>query len=45
MIQQFAGRIELKYKKLIALYPGRYNPEMLKECLFYGMTQHLRNSM
>ena len=45
MIQQFAGRIELKYKKLIALYPGRYNPEMLKEHLFYGMTQHLCNSM
>ena len=44
-IQQFAGRIELKYKKLIALYRGRYNLEMLKECLFYGMTQHLHNSM
>ena len=44
-IQQFAGRIELKYKKLVALYPGRYTEEMLKEHLFYGMTQHLRNSM
>ena len=44
-IQQFAGRIELKYKKLVALYPGHYNEEMLKEWLFYGMTQHLRNSM
>ena len=44
-IQQFAGRIELKYKKLIELYPGRYTEEMLKERLFYGMTQHLRNSM
>ena len=41
-IQQFAGRIELKYKKLIELYPGRYTEEMLKERLFYGMTQHLR---
>ena len=44
-IHQFAGRIELKYKKLIELYPGRYTEEMLKERLFYGMTQHLRNSM
>ena len=44
-VQQFAGRIELKYKKLIELYPGRYTEEMLKERLFYGMTQHLRNSM
>ena len=43
-IQQFAGRIELKYKKF-ELYPGRYTEEMLKERLFYGMTQHLRNSM
>ena len=44
-IQQFAGRIELKYKKLVELYPGRYTEEMLKERLFYGMIQHLRNSM
>ena len=44
-IQQFAGRIELKYKKLVELYPGWYTEEMLKERLFYGMTQHLRNSM
>ena len=44
-IQQFVGRIELKYKKLVKLYPGRYTEEMLKERLFYGMTQHLRNSM
>ena len=44
-IQQFAGRIELKYKKLIELYPGWYTEEMLKERLFYGMTQHLQNSM
>ena len=44
-IQQFAGRIKLKYKKLVELYPGLYTEEMLKERLFYGMTQHLRNSM
>ena len=34
-----------KYKKLIELYPGRYNVEILKERLFYGMTQHLQDSM
>ena len=44
-VQEFAGRIETKYKKLITLYPGRYNSEILKERLFYGMTQHLRDSM
>ena len=44
-IQQFAGWIELKYKKLVELYPGRYTEEILKEKLFYRMTQHLRNSI
>ena len=44
-VQEFAGRIKTKYKKLITLYPGRYNSEILKERLFYGMTQHLRDSM
>ena len=44
-IQQFAGRMELKYKKLVELYPGRYTKDILKERLFYGMTQHLRNLM
>ena len=44
-VQEFAGRIETIYKKLITLYPGRYNSEILKERLFYGMTQHLRDSM
>ena len=44
-IQQFAGRMELKYKKLVELYPGQYTKDILKERLFYGMTQHLRNSM
>ena len=44
-VQQFAGRLELRYKRLISLYPDRYNPGILKERLFYGMTQHLRDSM
>ena len=30
-VQEFAGRIEMKYKKLITLYPGWYNLEILKE--------------
>ena len=41
----FAGRLEFKYKKLVVLYPDRYTPHIPKEWLFYGMTQHLRNSM
>ena len=44
-VQQFAGRLEFKYKRLICLYPDRYNLNILKERLFYGMTQHLRDSM
>ena len=44
-VQEFAGWIETIYKKLSVLYPGWYNPEILKERLFYGMTQHLWDSM
>ena len=33
-IQQFAGRMELKYKKLVELYPGQYTKDILKEWLF-----------
>ena len=44
-VQQFAGRLEFKYKRLICLCPDRYNLSILKERLFYGMTQHLRDSM
>ena len=40
-IQQFTGRMELKYKKLVELYPGQYTKDILKERLFYRMTQHL----
>ena len=42
---RFAACLEFKYKKLINLYPGRYDLNILKERLFYGMTQHLRYSM
>ena len=44
-VQQFAGRLEFRYKKLVVSYPDRYNAGTLKERLFYGMTQHLRDSM
>ena len=44
-VQQFAGWLEFKYKCLICLYPDRYSLNILKERLFYGMTQHLRDSM
>ena len=44
-VQQFAGRLEFRYKKLAVSYPNRYNAGTLKEHLFYGMTQHLRDSM
>ena len=44
-VQQFVGQLEFKYKRLICLYPDRYNLNILKERLFYGMTQHLRDSM
>ena len=44
-VQQFAGWLEFKYKQLICHYPDRYNLNILKERLFYGMTQHLRDSM
>ena len=44
-VQSFAACLEFKYKKLINLYPGRYDLNILKERLFYGMTQHLRDSM
>ena len=30
-IQQFTGRMELKYKKLVELYPGQYTKYILKE--------------
>ena len=33
-IQQLVGRMELKYKKLVELYPGRYTKDILKEQLF-----------
>ena len=40
-INQIAGRVEQRFKRLKALYPGRYNCNQLKERVFQGMHPHL----
>ena len=44
-INQFAGRVEQRFKRLRALYPGQYDHGQLKERVFQGMHAHLRDSM
>ena len=44
-INQFAGWVEQRFKRLRALYPGRYDCGQLKERIFQGMHPHLRDSM
>ena len=44
-INQFAGRVEQWFKRLRALYPGRYDRSKLKERVFQGMHPHLRDWM
>ena len=44
-INQFAGEVEQRFKRLRALYPGRYDRGQLKERVFQGMHPHLRDSM
>ena len=44
-INQFAGRVEQRFKKLRALYPGRYDHNQLKERIFQGMHPHLQDLM
>ena len=44
-INQFAGRVEQRFKRLRALYPDRYDCNQLKEKVFQGMHPHLRDSM
>ena len=41
-INQFAGRVEQRFKRLRALYPGRYDHNQLKERVFQGMHPHLK---
>ena len=44
-IQQFAGRLEKAFKKLRDVFPDRYQEAQLKERLFHGVFQHMRDSM
>ena len=45
-VKEFAGRIEKLFKKLVDQLPERYpDKSLLEDCLFYGMQQHLRNSL
>ena len=44
-INQFAGWVEQRFKRLRALYPGRYDQGQLKERDFQGIYPHLRDSM
>ena len=44
-INQFAGRVEQQFKRLRALYLGRYDRSQLKERIFQGMHSHLQDSM
>ena len=40
-IDQFAERVEQRFKRLRALYPGRYDYNQLKERVFQGMHPNL----
>ena len=44
-VRQFAGRLEAHFKKLKEKVPGCYDNNMLKECLFQGMHQQLKDSI
>ena len=44
-VSQFASRLETVYKRLVRVYPERCSGSSLKERLFAGMTQHLRDSL
>ena len=44
-IQQFAGRLEKKFKLLDDNFPGRYSEGLLKERLFHGMVSGLKNTV
>ena len=44
-INQFAGWVEQRFKRLRTLYPGWYDHGQLKERVFQGMHAHLRDSM
>ena len=44
-VRQFTGRLEAQFKKLKEKVPECYDNSMLKECLFHGMHQQLKDSI
>ena len=44
-VRQYAGRLEAQFKKLKEKVPGHYDHSMLKERLFHGMNQQIRDSI
>ena len=44
-VKAFAGRLEQVYRKLQDRFLGKYDMKQLKDHLFYGMSQHLCDSM
>ena len=42
---KFTGRLEAQFKKLEEKVPRSYDNSMLKECLFHGMHQQLKDSI
>ena len=45
MKRQFTGRLEAQFKKLKEKVPGCYDNRILKECLFLGMHEQLKDSI
>ena len=44
-VHEFGGRLEYKFRLLQERCPGRYNMAQLKDRLFHGMTDKLRDSV
>ena len=44
-VRQLTGRLETQFKKLKEKVTGHYDHSMLKECLFHGMHQQLKDSI
>ena len=44
-VHEFSGKLEYKFRLLQERCPGRYNMAQLKDRLFHGMTEKLRDSV
>ena len=44
-VKTFAGRLNHLYHMLQDKFPDKYDVKQFKDRLFYGMSQHLRDSM